>query len=164
MDLTHSERDRAIVEAQLGRPLRGVWRVARRCHLGIPMTIENHPIDDDGAPFPTLFWLTCPILVKRASRLESEGEMAKLTQRLEHDAALKERFRAAIAAYRARRDAHERIDDSGSPPGGGPDRVKCLHAHVAHELSAPPNPIGALALAQTGFPDCRVACVASERG
>ncbi|MDQ3981963.1 MAG: DUF501 domain-containing protein, partial [Actinomycetota bacterium] len=42
----------------------------------------------------------------------------------------------------------------------GPDRVKCLHAHLAHELADPPNPIGARTLASTGWPDCVAPCVA----
>ncbi len=155
----HSEDDRRIVEAQLGRPLRGDWGVARRCHLGLPMAIENAPRMPDGSPFPTLFWLTCPVLVKRASGLEAEGWMTQLSDRLSRDGALKARLQEAIQRYRARRDRLERIEDSGGPPGGGPDRVKCLHAHLAHELSEPPNPVGALALAEVGFPDCRVPCV-----
>ena len=158
MVLEHSEEDRLVVEAQLGRPLRGAWAVARRCHLGVPMVIENHPRLPDGSPFPTLFWLTCPVLVKRASRLESEGRMAELTTRLGRDRALRARFGAAIERYRARRDDHEVVEDSGAPPGGGPDRVKCLHVHLAHELCGGNNPIGAVALAETGWPDCREAC------
>ena len=157
--LEHSEADRRAVEVQLGRPVRGRWAVARRCHLGVPMVIENGPRLDDGSPFPTLFWLTCPILAKRASRLESDGEMALITERLSADDRLKERLAAAIARYRDRRAELEPIEDAGSPPGGGPDRVKCLHAHLAHELADPTNPIGALTLAAAGWPDCAAPCV-----
>jgi uncharacterized protein len=159
MELRHSKDDERIAAAQLGRPPRGTWAVARRCHLGIPMVIENHPRLPDGAPFPTLFWLTCPVLVKRASRLESDGAMTWMTRELAGDPALRERFAGALLRYAARRDAHEALD-VGSPPGGGPDRVKCLHAHLAHELADPPNPIGATTLARTGWPDCMAPCVA----
>lgn len=141
--------------------------MARRCHLGIPMVIENHPRLEDGSPFPTLFWLTCPILVKRVSHLESGGEMARLNERLAVDEPLRARFAAAIARMKARRDRHEAIEDSGSPPGGGPEKVKCLHAQVATELAQPGHPIGGLALAATGWPDCRAPCIpgsTSERG
>lgn len=121
------------------------------------MVVENHPVLEDGTPFPTLYWLTCPVLVKRLSRLESAGRMTGLTEELERDRKLKERFSGALARYRKRRDDHLPIDSA--PPGGGPERVKCLHAHGAHELAAPPNPIGARAVAETGWPDCMTACV-----
>ena len=161
-ELTHDPRDEAIVEAQLQRPLQSAWRVARRCHLGIPMAIENHPYLEDGTPFPTLFWLTCPILVKRASQLEGQGWMAELNDRLSEDEALRSRLKAALTRLIARREGHAHLVDSGSLPGGGPDKVKCLHAHVAHELSDAPNPVGGLTLSTVGWPDCRVPCVAAE--
>jgi uncharacterized protein len=157
--LEHSDEDGRVVEAQLGRPVRGRWAVVGRCHLGVPTVIENHPRLDDGTPFPTLFWLTCPLLVKRMSRLEAEGFMAKLGARMEEHPGLRARLIVAIARYGARRDRHEVVDDAGAPPGGGPDRVKCLHAHLAHELADPPNPVGARALAEAGWPDCVSPCV-----
>ncbi|MDQ4125877.1 MAG: DUF501 domain-containing protein [Actinomycetota bacterium] len=120
--------------------------------------IESHPLMEDGSPFPTTFWLTCPILVKRASRLEAAGVMAEMTERLGRDGLLQDRLARAVDRYRERRDAHLVIKESGGPPGGGPDRVKCLHAHLAHELADPPNPIGALTLAATEWPDCIEPC------
>ena len=159
MQLGQSEQDEHIVEAQLGRPPRGHWEVARRCHLGIPMVIETYPRLDDGAPFPTLFWLTCPVLTKRAASLESRGLMSTLTERLRQDHELRGRAREALERYRSRRNVHEVIDDAGSPPGGAPDRIKCLHAHVAQELADPPNPVGATVLSAAGWPDCAVPCV-----
>jgi hypothetical protein len=157
--LEHTDDDRRVVEAQLGRPVRGRWAVAGRCHLGVPMVIENHPRLEDDTPFPTLFWLTCPLLIRRMSRLEAEGYMAELGARMNEHPDLRVRLIAAIARYRARRDGHEVVEDAGAPPGGGPDRVKCLHAHLAHELADPPNPAGAGSLAKAGWPDCVSPCV-----
>jgi hypothetical protein len=97
------------------------------------------------------------------SRLESSGDRARLTERLATDARLRARVDEALTRYRARRDAHEPIPDSGAPPGGGSDRIKCLHAHVAHELADAPNPVGARGLARAGFPDCAMPCVMIER-
>src|ERR687897_389376 len=105
--LTHSDEDGLLVEAQLGRDLRGDWAVARRCHLGVPMAIESYPRMPDGAPFPTLFWLTCPVLTKRASRLEGDGWMGALTERLGRDRRLRTRLAPAAHRYRARRAAPE---------------------------------------------------------
>lgn len=122
------------------------------------MVIESHPRLDDGSPFPTLYWLTCPILVKRASKLESEGWMEQLNERLAGDEGLRQRVAEAVDGYRAARDRHEVLDPAPAPPGGGPDRVKCLHSHLAHRL-VEPNPVGALVLSHAGFPDCRLPCV-----
>ncbi len=122
------------------------------------MVIENHPRLEDGSPFPTLYWLTCPLLIKRASRLESEGWMEELNQRLARDSGLAHRLERAVEDYRRARDELEPLDPVPAPPGGGPRRVKCLHSHVAHQLVRP-NPVGALVLAEVGFPDCRVPCV-----
>ena len=121
------------------------------------MVIESHPVVE-GSPFPTLYWLTCPILNKRVSTLESTGSMADITDRLEHDPSLKRRLADALVRYRATRDAHSVIVESGGPPGGGPERVKCLHSHTAHELAGGNNPVGGLTLAATGWPDCIVPC------
>jgi hypothetical protein len=122
------------------------------------MVIESHPRLDDGSPFPTLFYLTCPILIKRVSKLEGTGGMEGLNEELSQDASMRARLSDAVDALRERRDAHEVIEDSGAPPGGGPDRVKCLHAHIAQELVQHNNPVGARSLAAAGFPDCRVPC------
>ena len=122
------------------------------------MVIESHPRLDDGAPFPTLFWLTCPVLAKRMSSLEGEGWMQVVNTTLETNPSLRDRLSDAIDSYRRRRDAHEPIEESGGPPGGGPDRVKCLHAHLAHELVEEVNPMGARALSEAGYPDCREPC------
>jgi hypothetical protein len=162
MVLQHSAEDGRIVETQLGRAVRGRWAVAARCHLGLPTVIESHPRFENGQPFPTLFWLTCPVLVKRISRLEAGAEMSRLTERIGDEPALGARIERAGQRYRARRDSHEVIPDAGAPPGGGPGRIKCLHAHVAHELADPPNPVGARSLAATGWPDCIAPCVAES--
>ena len=163
MTLEHSVEDERVVAGQIGRPTRGTWGVARRCHLGVPMVIENAPRLEDGSPFPTLYWLTCPILIKRMSHLEARGELAALSERLAEDGPLRGRLALAIDRYRERRDGHEVIAESGPPPGGGPDRVKCLHVHAAHELADPPNPIGSLSLAEVGWPDCVLPCVEFEQ-
>lgn len=122
------------------------------------MVIESNPRLEDGSPFPTLYWLTCPVMVKRASALESEGWMEELNERLVRDDGLRERLAAASASYKQQRDSHEELAPAPAPPGGGPDRVKCLHAHTAHALVSP-NPVGALVLSLSGFPDCRRPCV-----
>ena len=120
------------------------------------MVIESHPRLEDGTPFPTTFWLTCPILAKRISTIEGDAGMVDLNEHLTGNGESRQRLADAISRYIARRDLHEVID--GDIPGGGPERVKCLHAHAAHELVGGQNPAGSWALARTGYPDCRAAC------
>src|SRR5450759_3859009 len=55
--------DRSIVGAQIGREPRAFLRVAARCPFGFPAVTEQKPYDDEGKPFPTGFYLTCPELV-----------------------------------------------------------------------------------------------------
>jgi hypothetical protein len=124
-------------------------RVAVRCGCGLPAVIETHPLVDD-EPFPTLYWLTCRRAIAAAGRLEAEGRMRDLNERLETDADFRAAFDAANAAYVARRDALHRLDDAGAVGGGPTDRVKCLHAHLAHELAVGGNPVGAWVLEQIG--------------
>lgn len=111
--------------------------------------IETHPIAE-GEPFPTLYWLVCRDLIAAVGGLESTGRMAELNERLGNDDAFREAFDAANADYIARRDAHHRLEGAGAVGGGPVDRVKCLHAHLAHHLVCDRNPVGAWVLEQIG--------------
>ena len=152
-----SAADETVIAAQLGRRPRGLHAVASRCPCGLPAVIETAPRLDDGTPFPTLYYLTCPKAVAAVSRLEADGVMRQMTLRLARDAGLSAAYSAAHRDYLARRERAAR--ESGSRPlppgtqsaGGMPERVKCLHALVAHELAAPgTNPLGADALDAIG--------------
>src|SRR6059036_3982925 len=77
--------DRAVVERQLGRRPRAFRRVARRCPFGGPAVTEQAPYDDDGNPFPTTYYLTCPHLVAAVSRLEAAGGVARWSEALAND-------------------------------------------------------------------------------
>src|SRR4051812_16195308 len=77
--------DRAVVERQLGRPPRAFRRVAVRCPFGRPVVTEQSPYDENGNPFPTTFWLTCPHLVAAVSRLEAAGGVERWTARAADD-------------------------------------------------------------------------------
>jgi hypothetical protein len=139
--------DLMVVGRQLGRPPRAVRRVAHRCPCGLPDVVETAPRLDDGTPFPTLFYLTCPRAVAAVSKLEGAGVMREMTARLAADSALAAAFAAAHRDYLARRDALAVLP--GAPSAGGmPNRVKCLHVLVAHSLGAGAgvNPLGDEAL------------------
>jgi hypothetical protein len=140
--------DAEAVEAQLGRPPRGLRAVAHRCPCGNPDVVETAPCLPDGSPFPTLYYLTCPRAASAIGTLEAEGVMARMSERLRTDPELAAEYRAAHEDYLRRRDAIGVLE--GFPSAGGmPDRVKCLHVLVAHSLAAGPgvNPLGDEALA-----------------
>ncbi len=140
-----TEADAAIVEAQLGRPARGVAAVAWRCPCGKPGVLATEPRLSDGTPFPTTYYLTCPRANTACSALEASGLMTEMTQRLASDPDLAAAYEAAHQAYLADRAALGEVPEiDGISAGGMPNRVKCLHALLGHALAAGPgvNPIG----------------------
>jgi uncharacterized protein len=149
-------RDAAAVAEQLGRVPRGLQRVAHRCPCGLPDVVQTAPRLPDGTPFPTVFYLTCPRAAAAVSGLEAAGRMREMTERLD-DEQLKARYTAAHEDYLARRAVAaaaagvEPLPDGTQSAGGMPERVKCLHALVAHELAVPgTNPFGREALDEIG--------------
>jgi uncharacterized protein len=140
--------DAEVVAAQLHRSPRATRAVAHRCSCGLPDVVETAPRLEDGTPFPTLYYLTCPRAASAIGRLEASGLMREMTDRLGTDQDLAERYNAAYDDYLARRDAIEPLGTTVAA-GGMPTRVKCLHVHVAHALAAGRgvNPFGDEALA-----------------
>ena len=141
-----SAGDARAVEQQLGRPARGVQAVAHRCPCGLPDVVETLPRLPNGAPFPTLFYLTCPRASAAVSRLEAEGLMREQSARLAADADLRAAHGRAHEDYLRRRDELAETGGVGPVPeiagisaGGMPDRVKCLHVLLAHALAAGPG-------------------------
>ena len=149
-------RDAAAVTAQLGREPRGLRAVAHRCPCGLPDVVETAPRLPDGTPFPTLYYLTCPRAAAAIGSLEAAGTMRAMTERLA-DGPLQAAYERAHQDYLARRDAAaanagvEPLPAGTQSAGGMPERVKCLHALVAHELAVPgANPFGREALDAIG--------------
>ena len=149
--------DAEVVTRQLGRPPRGLRRVAHRCPCGLPDVVETAPRLADGTPFPTLYYLTCPRATAAVGRLEAAGVMRQMQQRLATDPELRAAYQAAHRDYLARREEAARASGVAPLPagtqsaGGMPARVKCLHALTAHELAVPgANPLGREAAAQAG--------------
>ena len=137
--------DVAAVEHQLGRSPRGIVAVGWRCASGHPGVVVTAPRLPDGSPFPTTYYLTCPLAVAGCSTLEADGVMARMTRRLGEDEHLAEQYRRAHEAYLADRRALGEVPEIDAVSAGGmPTRVKCLHVLVAHALAAGPgvNPLG----------------------
>src|SRR3954471_17204388 len=102
---TPSETDLEIVAEQLGRRPRGTHAIAHRCPCGNPDVVETEPRLDDGTPFPTTYYLTCPRATAACSRLESAGVMRDMQERLSTDPELAQRYQAAHEDYLKRREA-----------------------------------------------------------
>jgi hypothetical protein len=156
----------AVIREQLGREPRGLRAVAHRCPCGLPDVVETAPRLPDGTPFPTLYYLTCPRAAAAISGLEAGGMMREMTERLADDPAARDGYERAHLDYLTRRDAVADAEGRGRLPpgtqsaGGMPDRVKCLHALVAHELAVPgANPLGREALTAAGQWWSRGPCV-----
>ena len=127
--------------------------------------VETAPWLPDGSPFPTLYYLTCPRAAAAVSGLEAAGVMREMTARLA-DERVRAEYERAHRDYLARRGeaavrAGVRPLPAGTQSAGGmPDRVKCLHALVAHELAAPgTNPFGREAIEAAGRWWSRGPCV-----
>ena len=145
------ERDAYAISAQLGRPTRGGGDVVARCDLGLPVVVRMPPVLPGGEPFPTRYWLTCPLLHRRVARLEAAGGVGEMERAIDADPALRDAVAAAHARYAEERDA-ALTEDVAHPPRGGvagivapPDArpgVKCLHAHLADFVAGNANPIG----------------------
>jgi exopolyphosphatase/guanosine-5'-triphosphate,3'-diphosphate pyrophosphatase len=130
------------VAAQLGREPAIPFTVVARCGLGHPLVIRNHPLDGDGHPFPTLYWLTCPEAVKAVAGLESAGWIKRLEANAETDPDLRTGLRRAHEEYARERGRLHRGAEAWGGVGGAARGVKCLHAHYAYFLSGGDDPVG----------------------
>jgi hypothetical protein len=136
--------DRAVVARQLGRSPRAFRRVVVRCPFGLPAVTEQHPYGDDGRPFPTTYYVTCPHLVAAISRLEAAGGVERWSSAAREDPLLAESLERATEEQRhVRRElaGDERGSDGGASLDLGigasrtPEQLKCLHAHAAFALA-----------------------------
>ncbi len=147
------ERDIDAVHAQLGRPPRSIHAVGHRCPCGNPDVVATEPRLDDGTPFPTTFYLTCPRAASLIGTLEASGLMREMGDRLAEDEELAAAYRGAHELYLAARNAIGEVPEiAGVSAGGMPDRVKCLHALAGQSLAQGRgvNPLGDEVLDELG--------------
>ena len=137
-----------MIERQLGRPPRGVAAVSVRCPYGRPAVVEQLSYLDDGRPFPTLYYLTCPSAVARISALEDAGGVNRYERLLRDEPAMADSYQQAAARQRELRRPAAHMCDGGASLAlgiGGTARdgaVKCLHAHAAFALAEPGYALG----------------------
>ncbi len=161
------ERDSAVLSLQIGRPLRAASLVLRSCSLGLPVVAEVPPILDSGEPFPTRYWLTCPLACRRIARLEGQGGVRAAQAKIDADPELRRALMAAQQRYARERDAllpaDARNRTSGGV-GGSSAGVKCLHAHYADFAAGNDNPIGREVHEAIGELCCELPCIATLDG
>ena len=138
-------RDEAVIEAQLGRPPRSIHAIGHRCPCGNPDVVATEPRLEDGTPFPTTFYLTCPRAASLIGTLEASGLMKEMSERLESDPDLAAAYRRAHESYLAYREGIAEVPEiHGVSAGGMPTRVKCLHVLAGQSLAQGRgvNPLG----------------------
>lgn len=152
-----------MISAQLGRPARGDNAVVHRCVYGLPGVVRVGPWLEDGTPFPTTFWLTCPLAVRHVGRLEAEGEMRAVNARLGEDPELAADYAAAHERYVGFRERlGPPLPEGVGSAGGMPTHVKCLHVHLAHHLATGDNPVGAYTHGRVAPMPCPGPCVEED--
>lgn len=152
--------------AQVGRPLRGNPTVVGRCPLGLPTVAAVEPILEDGTPFPTRFWLTCPLAAKRIGRLESINGVKRMEGKRLSDPEFDAALDVAHRRYAAQRDAELPEGHDGPVPTGGvaglTRGIKCLHAHYADTAAGNDNPVGEIVAGWIEPLNCVIPCVVGD--
>ena len=142
-----------IIAKQIGRPPRGFLKVESYCQYGYPKVIQVYPLLREGEkfePFPTMFWLTCPIIVEQISRLEEQRIIGQLERELAENSKLQAEYKKDHERYATERFALLKLEDKKFLEERGlietlrergiagiQDHrfVKCLHAHYAHHVA-----------------------------
>ena len=155
--MTLSDTQLQIITEQLGRKPRGIIRIAAESKSGIPLALQMRSLVDD-QPFPTLYWLSSKTLHKAIGKIETQGWVKTIEQRLQEDDELRAQFLQNQQAYVQSRwqkmlpEDKQRIEALGfshlfDQYGIGGimqwDKVRCLHMQYAHHL-AEENVIGQL--------------------
>ncbi len=155
-------RELDVIAAQLGRAPRAKSAVAARCKLALPIVVEVPPVLEHGEPFPTRFWLSCPLAHRRIARLEADGGVKQFEERRKTDPAFSKEVAETHARYERERDALIEGDPKHRPRGGvggSNGGVKCLHAHFADAAAGNTNPIGREVADAIGPLICATPCV-----
>lgn len=159
------DREKKIVEVQLDRKLRSDVFISSKCHFNLPAAIKVPPNLDDGTPFPTTYWLTCPMYNKKIGSLESQGLIGKLDNELSNNPKLNREWKERQNSYQKDRendqDKSNKLIATGGV-GGAKESIKCLHSHTADELSTGKNPIGKIVIETIGLFNCEAPCVEEE--
>lgn len=151
-----NESTRQLIAQYLGREPRGLQEVVA-WHGEEPAVVRVASIVD-GKPFPTMYWLVHPSINYAIDKLEANGLIALLQQRVDAEPKLQSAMAKDHESYIAARDQYMSDETKqaivaanlqgafeGRGIGGIADtgRIRCLHTWYGAHLVTP-NTIGAL--------------------
>jgi uncharacterized protein len=141
--------DRDAVRALIGREPKTAFTVVVRDRSGNPVVIRNAPLEADGTPMPTRYWLVGPQQIEAIGWLEAGGGVRRVQAELDPD-----EIAATHARHARSRDSQLPVGWSGHRPAGGVAGtrrgVKCLHAHYACWLAGEDDVVGDWVVAELG--------------
>ena len=109
----------------------------------IPWSSGTRRWTNGAIPFPTTFWLSCPDAVRAVSRLEAEGWISRLNERLEAEPDFADAVARAHAEYARERARDDPRAERHGGVGGTSKGLKCLHAHYANHVAGGDDVVGA---------------------
>jgi uncharacterized protein len=125
------------------------FEVVVRDLVGGPIVIRNAPLERDGTPMPTRFWLVGRLEIEAIGRLEAGGGVRRAESDIDPLV-----ITAIHEQHRIRRDKEIPADWIGHRPSGGVGGtrkgVKCLHAHYACWLADEDDAVGQWVVDQLG--------------
>lgn len=146
--------EQKIISLQLKRSVEN-FKVIAYCNYSFPLIILNTPyqkVKGHLFVFSTPWWLTCPMLIKKISQLESKGWITKLKhlQEKEGSVSLKKAYLIRKKLFKKHdlvkkellsQRQMESILKRGIAGEAG-SGLKCLHAHYAFYFIAKKYPLG----------------------
>ena len=158
--------NKQIVEIQLGRKLRSSVNVVTKFHFNLPVVIKVPPNLDDGTPFPTTYWLSCPMYTKKVGSLESTGLIKELDEQIQKDKNLYDQWSNRQHSYETERtqeiNENTKIHPYGGV-GGARESIKCLHSHLADQLATGKNVVGQIVEELVGGFNCQEPCIDDQQ-
>lgn len=139
------------LESVMGRTLLGDFKIASRRQDLKPQVLLVPPIVE-GKPFPSLYWLCCPVLKKAIDQIEARGEIKRIEEMIQTSPEMIQTLHENTQHYIQLRlslmsegmwseleneNMAQALRDKGI--GGLADytRVRCLHMHYAYALIHP---------------------------
>jgi len=122
--------DELIVRRQLGKLPKIPWSVVVRCQYGFPVVIASPAVSDAGL-FPTVFWLTCPVLVRAVGELERMRFQEGFIPTSDIGESIWRLWFTGLLGTKMELSFPFLLKSVGGSSGG---KVKCLHAELASFL------------------------------